>query len=76
MAQVKLEGRGTVETHTTIEVTPEGFDPPVHIGVVRVQEGAKGKAPVRVLARAEEALEAGAKVRLEPKGDVLWAERA
>lgn len=73
MAAAKLEARGVVETQTTVEVTPEGFDPPIHLGVVRVAEGAKGKTPVRVLARSASPLTIGEKVMLEPKGEVLWA---
>lgn len=73
MAPAKLEARGVVETHTTVEVTPEGFDPPIHLGVVRMAEGAKGKTPVRVVARSAALLAIGEHVLLEPKGEVLWA---
>lgn len=76
MAPAKLDAKGTVETHTTVEVTPEGFDPPIHLGIVRVAEGSKGKTPARVLARSATPLAVGELVTLEPKGEVLWATRA
>lgn len=76
MAPARLEGRGVVVTETTLEVAPEGFDTPLYLGVVRVAEGAKGKTPVRVFARAEGPLAVGEKVVLVPKGEVLWASKA
>jgi uncharacterized OB-fold protein len=73
MAPVKLEAQGKVETHTTIEVTAEGFEPPIHLAVVRVAEGSRGKTPVRVLVRSAAALTTGKAVKLEAQGEVLWA---
>ncbi len=72
MAPVKLDGQGMVETHTTLEVTAEGFDPPIYLGVVRVAEGTRGKTPVRVLVRSPSALTVGKAVKLEARGGVLW----
>jgi len=73
MAGAQLAARGVVETWTTIEVPPEGFDPPVHVALVRISPGAPGRPAVRVLARVERAVEAGETVALRSAGDVLWA---
>lgn len=76
MTPTKLDPKGTVETHTTIHVPPEGFEGPLHIAVVRIQEGARAKPPVRVLARSKVPLETGQKVALAPEAGVVWAEPA
>jgi uncharacterized OB-fold protein len=73
MVPAHFEPEGVVVTFTTEEVTPEGLEAPLHLAVVRVAEGAKGKTPVRVLARLEEPGETGKAVRLEQRGEVLWA---
>jgi uncharacterized OB-fold protein len=74
MAAVKLDAKGAVETHTTIHLPPEGFQGPLHVGVVRIAEGARSKPPVRVLARSTQPLKTGQRVQLVPQGEVLWAE--
>lgn len=76
MAATRVEGAVVVETWTTVEVTPEGFDPPVHLAVVRLPGGARGKTPVRVIARTKKAMKVGAKVELEADGELLWAQSA
>lgn len=74
MTGARLPGRGVVETWTTIHVTPEGFDPPVHVALVRISAGAKGKPAVRVVARASGPVETGLAVELRADGAVLWAD--
>ncbi len=76
MAQQRFDARGVVETHTTEEVTAEGFAPPVHLGVVRIADGQRGKTPVRVMVRSKKALKVGATVHLEVDGEVVWATAA
>ena len=73
MVPAHFEPEGVVVTFTSEEVTPEGLDPPVHVAVVRVAQGTKGKTPVRVLARLEKPPRTGVAVRLEERGEVLWA---
>jgi len=73
MGPAKVDERGVVETHTTILVTPEGFDPPIHAGIVRLAVPAKDKPPVRALVRSAEPLVTGQSVTLSAEGDVLWA---
>ena len=74
MSELRLKGEGVVVTHTTEEVTAEGIDGPVHLAVVRIAEGERGKPSTRVIARGDKPFAVGAPVRLQPKGDVLWAE--
>ena len=73
MAPFKLEAKGVVETGTSVEVTAEGFDPPLHFAVVRIADSLRGKTPARVLVRSGEPLSSGKKVKLEARGEVLWA---
>jgi uncharacterized OB-fold protein len=73
MGAARIEERGVVETHTSIFVTPEGFDPPVHVGIVRLAVAVKDKPPVRVLARSKEPFTSGQAVILAPEGEVFWA---
>jgi uncharacterized OB-fold protein len=73
MGAARIDERGVVETHTTILVTPEGFDPPIHVGIIRLTVAAKDKPPVRVLARSLEPLISGQAVTLAPEGEVFWA---
>ncbi len=74
MAAARVEAAGVVETWTTVDVTPEGFDPPVHLAVVTLPGSARGKTPVRVIARTERPAKVGAKVVLRADGDLLWAQ--
>ncbi|HKZ60049.1 MAG TPA: OB-fold domain-containing protein [Candidatus Thermoplasmatota archaeon] len=76
MAAARVEAAGVVETWTTVEVTPEGFDPPVHLAVVTLGGAARGKTPARVIARSKKALKVGAKVELQADGELLWAQPA
>ena len=73
MVPAQFDPKGVVVTFTTEEVTPEGVDAPVHLAVVKIAEGVKGKTPVRVLARMERAPKTGEKVLLESRGETLWA---
>jgi uncharacterized OB-fold protein len=73
MVPAHFDAAGFIVTCTTEEVTPEGVDAPVHLAVVRLEGGAKGKTPVRVMARLEGPATTGQAVRLEPRGEVLWA---
>ena len=73
MVPAHFEPKGVVVTFTTEEVTPEAFEGPLHLAVVQVAPGAKGKTPVRVLARLELPEASGKAVRLEQRGEVLWA---
>jgi uncharacterized OB-fold protein len=73
MVPAHFDAEGLVVTSTTEEVTPEGIEPPVHLAVVRLSGGGKGKTPVRVMARLEGPAKTGQAVRLEPRGEVLWA---
>lgn len=73
MAAAQLPGRGVVESWTTIEVPPEGFEAPLHVALVRIAEGAQGTAPVRVVARVGTPVATGQAVQLRPDGQVLWA---
>jgi uncharacterized OB-fold protein len=74
MAAARLPGRGVVETWSRLEVTPEGFEPPVHVALVQVAPGAPGKPATRVVARTREAVSSGQGVVLRPEGPVLWAD--
>lgn len=74
MSAARLPGEGVVETWTTIHVTPEGFEPPVHVALVRISGGARGKPAVRVVARASGPVETGRAVELRSDGAVLWAD--
>ncbi len=76
MAAARLPAEGVVETWTTIHVPPEGFEPPVHVALIRISPGAKGKPAVRVVARTDGPVETGGPVRLRPEGEVLWAQAA
>jgi uncharacterized OB-fold protein len=76
MSQLRLNAKGVVITHTTEAVTAEGIEAPVHLAVVRIAEGERGKPPVRILARGEEPFSDGQRVALEARGDVLWAQPA
>lgn len=76
MSPLRLAGKGTVVTHTTEEVTADGVEAPVHVAVVKLAEGERGKAPTRVLARGANPFTSGETVTLEARGEVLWAEKA
>ena len=56
-------GMGVVVTHTTVHVVPEGFDPPIMVGLVRLDAGGQ------VLARADFGLETGMRVNVEERED-------
>ena len=63
MRTAEVGGEGVVVTHTTVHVVPEGFTPPIRVGLVRLDAGGQ------VLARAEEDLETGMRVDVEELED-------
>ena len=73
MTGAKLPSEGVVESWTSIEVPPADFDPPVRLALVKLSDGARGKPPLRVLARTRKSVDVGVKVTLEMEGEVLWA---
>jgi uncharacterized OB-fold protein len=63
MRVFEASGLGLVVTHTTVHVVPEGFDPPIMVGLVKLDAGGQ------VLARADFPLETGMRVNVEEQGD-------
>jgi uncharacterized OB-fold protein len=63
MKVFEASGMGTVVTHTTVHVVPEGFDPPIMVGLVKLDAGGQ------VLARGEFSLETGMRVDVEELPD-------
>ena len=63
MKVFEASGLGNVVTHTTVHVVPEGFDPPIMVGLVKLDAGGQ------VLARAEFQLETGMRVNVEELPD-------
>jgi uncharacterized OB-fold protein len=63
MKVFKASGHGMVVTHTTVHVVPEGFDPPIMVGLVKLDAGGQ------VLARADFQLESGMRVNVEELED-------
>ena len=63
MTVYDVSGVGLVVTHTTIHVVPDGFDPPIMIGLVKLDAGGQ------VLGRADFALETGMRVNVEEQND-------
>jgi uncharacterized OB-fold protein len=59
MKVFEASGLGSVVTHTTVHVVPEGFDPPIMVGLVKLDAGGQ------VLARADFPLETGMRVNVE-----------
>ena len=53
---VEIDNTGKLLTYTVLQVTPEGFDPPLILGLVRLDGGPKlvgeGKLPEDKLRRA------------------------
>lgn len=74
MSPHKVEAEGVVQTWTTVEVTPEAFDPPLHLAVVELQGSARGKTPARVIARTKAPAKVGQTVELKAQGELVWAE--
>lgn len=58
-----VSGLGMVVTHTTIHVVPEGFEPPIMVGLVKLDAGGQ------VLARADFQLETGMRVDVKELQD-------
>ena len=52
----EVGGTGSVVTHTTVHVVPDGFQAPIRVGLVRLDAGGQ------VLARSEVELELGMRV--------------
>ena len=63
MKVFEASGLGMVVTHTTIHVVPEGFEPPIMVGLVKLDAGGK------VLARADFQLETGMRVKVKEQED-------
>jgi len=63
MRVTEASGLGMVVTHTTVHVVPEGFDPPIMVGLVKLDGGGQ------VLARADFTLETGMRVNVEEVED-------
>jgi uncharacterized OB-fold protein len=63
MRAFEASGLGMVVTHTTVHVVPEGFDPPIVVGLVKLDAGGQ------VLARADFQLETGMRVNVEEQED-------
>ncbi len=63
MKVFEASGLGSVVTHTTVHVVPEGFDPPIMVGLVKLDAGGQ------VLARADFPLEMGMRVDVEELED-------
>jgi uncharacterized OB-fold protein len=63
MKVFEASGMGMVVTHTTVHVVPEGFDPPIMVGLVKLDAGGQ------VLARADFQLESGMRVNVEELKD-------
>lgn len=63
MRALEASGLGSVVTHTTVHVVPEGFEPPITVGLVKLDAGGQ------VLARAEFPLETGMRVDVEETED-------
>ena len=63
MKVFEASGLGSVVTHTTVHVVPEGFDPPIMVGLVKLDAGGQ------VLARADFPLETGMRVDVEELED-------
>ncbi len=63
MKVFEASGMGIVVTHTTVHVVPEGFDPPIMVGLVKLDAGGQ------VLARADFELETGMRVNVEELED-------
>jgi uncharacterized OB-fold protein len=63
MRVVEVSGEGTILTHTTVHVVPDGFTAPIMVGLVRLDAGGQ------VLARSDSRLETGMRVDVEEQGD-------
>jgi len=63
MTVMEVGGAGSVVTHTTVHVVPEGFQAPIRVGLVRLDAGGQ------VLARSEVELEIGMRVSVEELPD-------
>jgi uncharacterized OB-fold protein len=63
MEEIEVDGAGVVATYTTVHVVPEGFQPPIIVGLVRLEAGGQ------VLARSEFELETGMTVDVEELAD-------
>ena len=63
MRVFEASGLGSVMTHTTVHVVPEGFDPPIMVGLVKLDAGGQ------VLARADFPLETGMRVNVDELED-------
>ena len=63
MTVFEASGLGTVSTYTTIHVVPEGFEAPIHVGLVKLDAGGQ------VLARADFDLETGMRGNVEELED-------
>ncbi len=59
----EVSGEGTVLTHTTVHVVPEGFTAPIVVGLVKLDAGGQ------VLARSDLELETGMRVDVEELED-------
>ncbi len=63
MRTLEASGLGSVVTHTAIHVVPEGFEPPIMVGLVKLDAGGQ------VLARGDFPLETGMRVDVEELED-------
>lgn len=63
MRVAEVSGEGTVLTHTTVQVVPEGFTAPIRVGLVKLDAGGQ------VLARSDIDLETGMRVDVEELED-------
>ncbi len=61
--------RGTVRAASTLHNAPEGFEGPLHFGLVEGEAGGRRRT---VLVRAKAALEAGEEVRLEEREEGVF----